>query len=464
MLFGVNLNSLVLSLKACGKCGNVWVKNNSRLANRNSKTEDFEANIKRLGLISFCMAMRDDSTMNTITTKHHNRGNRKHRICRIYPCISYKSPLLKTSHCFRLSKFIAAITCIYCIFVNKKNITEWTISYDQKALLGEIKQLIEQSRHKVAIAVNSEISMLYWHVGNHINNEVLDNKRAEYGKNVIPTLSQQLTTEYGKGWSERHLWSCLKFAQAYTDLPILHTLCAELSWSHIRLIINVEDKLKRDFYIQMAKHEHWSVRTLKERMRSMLYERTAISKKPEETVKNDLSILKNEEKLSPDLVFKDPYFLDFLGLKDNYSEKDLESSILAELQNFIIELGSDFAFLARQKRITIDNTDYYIDLLFYHRELKCLVVIELKIGEFEAAHKGQMELYLRYLEKYEQKQDENPPIGLILCTGKNQEHVELLQLHKSNIKVADYLTALPPQKLLKEKLHKAIEIARQKIK
>lgn len=212
----------------------------------------------------------------------------------------------------------------------------------------------------------------------------------------------------------------------------------------------------------MCKLEKWSVRTLKDRINSMLYERTAISKKPEELIQKEIDSLRNSQKLSPDLVFRDPYFLDFLGLKDIYSEKDLEDSILAELQKFIIEFGSDFAFLARQKRITIDNDDYYIDLLFYHRRLKCLVAIDLKLGKFEASYKGQMELYLRWLEKYEMLEGENLPIGLILCAAKNEEHIELLQLEHSNIKVAEYLTKLPELKLLEEKLHKAIEIAREK--
>jgi predicted nuclease of restriction endonuclease-like (RecB) superfamily len=225
----------------------------------------------------------------------------------------------------------------------------------------------------------------------------------------------------------------------------------------------MEVSLKRDFYIEMCKLEKWSTRRLQERIQSMLYERTAISKKPEQTIKNDLELLNKEQKLSTDLVFKDPYVLDFLGLKDTYSEKDLESTIIAELQRFISEFGSDFAFLARQKRITIDTTDYYIDLLFYHRRLKCLVAIDLKIGNFEASYKGQMELYLRYLEKYEQVEGENLPIGLILCSGKNEEHVELLQLDKSNIRVADYLTVLPSQEVLKQKLHQAIENARSRV-
>lgn len=176
-----------------------------------------------------------------------------------------------------------------------------------------------------------------------------------------------------------------------------------------------------------------------------------------------MTALKDEQKISPDVVFRDPYVLDFLGLKDTYSEKDLETTIVAELQRFIIELGSDFAFLARQKRIIIDYRDYKIDLLFYHRRLKCLVAIDLKLGEFEAEFKGQMELYLRYLEKYERIEDENLPIGLILCAGKNEEHIELLQLDKSNIRVAEYLTALPEKALLQQKLHQAIEIARSRL-
>ena len=217
------------------------------------------------------------------------------------------------------------------------------------------------------------------------------------------------------------------------------------------------------FYFEMCKIENWSTRTLQERINSMLYERTAISKKPEETIKNELVQLNKTSQLTPDLVFRDPYFLDFLGLKDTYSEKDLETAIVAELQRFISELGSDFAFLARQKRLMIDNRDYYIDLLFYHRRLKCLIAIDLKIGEFDAAHKGEMELYLGYLEKHEAVKDENPPIGLILCTGKNPEHIELLQLHKSNIKVADYFTILPSKEILLDRLHKAIAIAQNQI-
>lgn len=334
----------------------------------------------------------------------------------------------------------------------------------QGLLLYEIKNLIEDSKQQIAVTVNTSLSMLYWQIGKRINEEILKDQRAEYGKQIIASLSNQLSESYGSGWSKRQLHHCIRFAEIFTDFQIVHTLCTQLSWSHIRLIIPLEDELKRLFYIEICKLEKWSVRTFQERINSMLYERTAISKKPEETIKNELQKLNETNQITPDLVFRDPYFLDFLGLKDSYSEKDFETAIIAELQRFISELGSDFAFLARQKRLMIDNRDYYLDLLFYHRRLKCLIAIDLKIGEFDAAYKGEMELYLGYLEKHEAVEGENQPIGLILCTGKNPEHIELLQLHKSNIKVADYFTILPSKEILLDRLHKAIAIAQNNIK
>ncbi len=164
---------------------------------------------------------------------------------------------------------------------------------------------------------------------------------------------------------------------------------------------------------------------------------------------------------SPDLLLKDPYVLDFLGLSDRYLEKDLEDAILREMELFLLELGAGFSFVARQKRVQIDNDDFYIDLLFYNRKLRRLVAIELKLGDFKAEYKGQMELYLRWLAKYEQQEQEGPPIGIILCAGKKQEQIELLELGKSGIHVAEYLTVLPPREALQAKLHQAIENARQ---
>ncbi|UZO80270.1 PDDEXK nuclease domain-containing protein [Aquimarina sp. ERC-38] len=326
----------------------------------------------------------------------------------------------------------------------------------------EIQLLIEQSKQQVALSVNTTMSLMYWQIGRKINKEVLKYERGTYGKQIVLLLSKQLTTEYGKSFSEKNLRRMMQFASCFPKENIVVPMIRQLSWTHILALIPMEDPLKRKFYLQLCIHEKWSVRTFRERIKSMLYERTAISKKPEETIRKDLAKLYKDQNISPDLVFRDPYFLDFLGLSDSYSEQDLESSILIELQRFIIELGSDFAFMARQKRIMIDSRDYYIDLLFYHRRLKSLVAIDLKIGEFEASFKGQMELYLRYLEKYEIVEGENSPIGLILCTGKNEEHVELLQLDKSNIRIAEYLTLLPSKEILQNKLHRAIEIAKNK--
>jgi len=225
----------------------------------------------------------------------------------------------------------------------------------------------------------------------------------------------------------------------------------------------IKDELKRDFYSELCIHERWSSRQLQERIDSQLFERTTISRKPEETIASDLQALRTSKTISPDLSFRDPYILDFLGLGDKYSEHDLESAILAELQHFILEFGHDFAFMERQKRITIDHEDYYIDLLFYHRSLRCLVAIELKLGEFRAAYKGQMELYLRYLEKYEMREGENLPVGLLLCSGKNDEHIELLQLNQGNIRVAEYITQTIPKDVLIAKLHSSIELARKRL-
>lgn len=195
----------------------------------------------------------------------------------------------------------------------------------------------------------------------------------------------------------------------------------------------------------------------------MLYERTALAKQPEEVIRRDLELLRNERKMSPDIAFHDPYFLDFLGLEDDFSEKDLESAIVSELQKFITEMGNDFAFMARQKRISVDDEDYYIDLLFFNRRLRCMVAIDLKLSNFKAAYKDQMELYLRWLERNEMLEGENKPIGLILCAGKNEEHIELMHLHESNIRVADYITKLPDRKVLEQKLQQAVERAKMRI-
>lgn len=330
-------------------------------------------------------------------------------------------------------------------------------------LLTDICQLIESTRSQVAATVNSAMTLMYWHIGDRINREVLGGERAAYGKQIVENLALKLTEEFGKGFDSKSLRKMMQFASVFPDIQIVAPLVGKLSWSHFLQVIPIDDDLARNFYLTMAADQRWSKRTLKAKIDGMLYERTAIAKQPECVILNDLEELRNERKMSADLVFQDPYVLDFLGLHDNYSEKDLESAIVAELQRFITELGNDFAFMARQKRITVDNEDYYIDLLFYHRRLRCLVAIDLKLGKFQAGYKGQMELYLRWLEKYDMAEGENKPIGLILCAGKNEEHIELMHLDESNIRVADYMTKLPERKLLERKLQQAIQCARNRL-
>lgn len=331
-----------------------------------------------------------------------------------------------------------------------------------ETLILDLKQLIEDSRRQVAVQVNSAITILYWEIGKRIKQEVLNYKRAEYGKQILHNLSKELTQTYGKGWSEQQLRHCLRLVDTFTDDKILSTLWRELTWSHIKMLMYIDEPLKRDFYTEMCKIERWSVRQLDDRIDSMLYERTAISRKPEETIANDIDLLRKEKKMTPDLAFRDPVFLNFLGLHDSYSENDLEMAILANLQSFILELGSDFAFLARQKRITIDNVDYFIDLLFYHRKLKRLVAIELKLGKFKVEHKSQLEFYLRWLDKNEKAEGENTPLGILLCAEKSDALIELLELDKSGIHVAQYLTELPSKEVLQLQLQKSIAAAKAK--
>jgi predicted nuclease of restriction endonuclease-like (RecB) superfamily len=330
----------------------------------------------------------------------------------------------------------------------------------QEQLLSDLRKLIHEARTGVAQAVNSALVLLYWQVGDRIRIEILKSKRAAYGDEILSTLSKELVAEYGGGYSVPNLSRMTRLAEYFPDRHIVAALSRQLSWSHFVEIIPLRDDLKREFYAEMCRIERWSVRTLRRKIAGMLYERTALSRKPDQLIRQELAALREEDKLSPDLVFRDPYFLDFLGLKNTYSEKDLESAILQELETFILELGAGFTFVARQKRITVDSADYYLDLLFFHRKLRRLVVIELKMGAFQAADKGQMELYLRWLERYEMEPGEEPPLGLILCADKSDEHVELLQLERSGIRVAAYLTELPPKKLLERKLRQTALQAR----
>ena len=330
-------------------------------------------------------------------------------------------------------------------------------------LLGDIRQLIESSHSQLAATVNSALTLLYWHIGQRIRSEVLQGERATYGEQIVLALSKQLEADYGRGFSVKNLRHMLRFAEVFPALEIVSTLSRQLAWSHFLELIYLKDDLQRDFYSQMCSQERWSVRTLRERKDALLFERTALSHQPEALIASELATLRDTRALTPALVLKDPYVLDFLGLQDRYLEKDLEDAILRELENFLLELGAGFTFVARQKRIQIDNDDFYIDLLLYNRRLKRLVAIELKLGDFKAADKGQMELYLRWLAKHEQEPGEAPPLGIILCSGKKQEQIELLELGTSGIHVAEYLTTLPPREVLQAKLHEAIARSRARL-
>lgn len=330
-------------------------------------------------------------------------------------------------------------------------------------LSQEVAALIRSAKQRAAAAINNEITLLYWQVGNRIRQEVLGGGRADYGKQVIATLATELTAQYGKGWSKRNLAQMVKFAEVFTDAHIVQTLSAQLSWSHFVILCAIDYPLKRDFYTSMAMQERWSTRTLDERIGALLFERTAISKKPDETIVAELTELRVSGQYNKNLLLKDPYILDFLELNDRYLEKDLEDAILRDIEQFLLELGAGFTFVARQKRIQIDNDDFYIDLLFYNRKLKRLVAIDLKLEKFKHSHKSQMELYLSWLKKYETEEGENPPLGIILCSSKKQEQIELLEMEGSDIHVAEYLTRLIDVELLEQKLQHSIANAKQRL-
>lgn len=334
-------------------------------------------------------------------------------------------------------------------------------SSQYKKLMNDIIHLIQQGQQRVATEVNATIVLLYWSIGKRINDELLEDKRGEYGDKIIESVSQQLSLDFGKGYSRSALFRMVRFARLYPNPEIVATVSRQLSWSHIIILCQLEDHIQRDFYMQMSCVEGWSVRVLRKKMDSMLFERTAISNQPERVIEHELEKLKQTQQLTPQFVFKDPCILDFMGLGTKYSESDLESAILDHISEFIQELGTDFCFLARQKRMSTKNKDRYLDLLFFHRGMRRLVAIELKMGDFEPEHKGQMEWYLRWLDKNERKAGEEKPVGIILCANKDQEDVEYLELDQTGIHVSQYLTELPPKKLLEEKLHAAIAYARQ---
>ncbi len=336
------------------------------------------------------------------------------------------------------------------------------LAHVDPALLPDVSQLIADAKSRAAQQLNAELTLLYWQVGRRIGKSVLQGERGTYGKEVIAELSKRLTAVHGRGWGPKQLHHCLRFAETFPDEQIVYALRRQLSWTHLRSLTYIDDPLKRHFYLQMAVQERWSTRTLSERIDSQLFERTAISKKPQVTIEKELAAL-SEGQVSESVVLKDPYLLDFLDLNDSYLEKDLEDAILRELQHFLLEMGSGFSFVARQYRIQVDDDDYFIDLVLYNRKLRRLIAIDLKVGRFKPEYKGQMELYLRWLAQNEQEPGEEMPLGIILCAGKKQEQIELLELDAAGIHVAEYLTTLPPREILEKRLHEAVVNARARL-
>jgi predicted nuclease of restriction endonuclease-like (RecB) superfamily len=341
----------------------------------------------------------------------------------------------------------------------KKNLPP-TMHVDEAALLGDLHNLVRSARQRIAAAAYSAQTLLCWHMGRRLAQEHLQSGRAAYGKQILVTVSQELTTEYGRGFSYAELTRMIRFAEAFPGEAIVVTLSQQLSWSHFHALLPIKDPLARDFYAEMCRIERWDVRTLRQKIGGILYQRTALSKRPEAVISAEIDKLRDGQ-MSPDTVFRDPYLLDLLGLQGAYSERDLESAILREIEGVLLELGTGFCFVARQKRMSVGKDDFHLDLLFYHRHLRRLIAVELKLESFQPAHVGQMELYLRWLDKHERAPGEEPPIGLILCADADAEQVELLQLDAKSIRVSEYLTALPPLTLLRERLHQAIEHARE---
>lgn len=322
----------------------------------------------------------------------------------------------------------------------------------ENSLFDELSQLIQQSQRQLVRQANSTLTTLFWDIGTRINKEVLQSKRAEYAKQIVSTLSTQLKEQYGRNFEERNLRRMMQFAEQFPDIEPILPLAKQLSWSHFVELLPLKTQEAKLFYAHAAVNQALGIRDLRKQISTKTFERTDIANS--QNISNHPAIHNN---------FKDPYFLDFLGLQDTYLEKDLERAILRELETFILELGKGFAFIERQKRMIIDGEDFHLDLLFYHRNLKRLVAIELKLGKFEAQHKGQMELYLKWLDKYEKKDGELPPIGLILCAESRREQVELLEMHKDGIMVAEYWTELPPKKELEKRLHAILIEAKERI-
>ena len=319
-------------------------------------------------------------------------------------------------------------------------------------LVERVSVLINEARESIASYANATLTMTYWQVGAIIEAEVLGNERADYGAQIVASLARQLTERFGRGFEEKNLRRMIKFAQQFPDAEIVASLARQLSWTHFVALMPLKSGEARAFYADQAIAGRLSVRELKRAIQRKAYERREIANaqiEPGSAVPAD--------------TFNDPYLLDFLGLHDQFLEADLEAAILRDLEPFLLEVGTGFTFVERQKRMIIDDLDFHLDLLLYHRPLRRLVAVELKIGKFDARHEGQMKLYLKWLDRYERQEGEEAPIGLILCTEASREQVELLEMHKDGIVVAEYWTALPPKQELEERLQAMLRSARERL-
>ena len=312
--------------------------------------------------------------------------------------------------------------------------------------------LVDEAQRAATRQVNSTLVLRNWHLGRLISDAVLGDERGEYGRQIVSSLARQLTARYGRGFARPSLYRMVQFARTFTEPEIVSSPMRQLGWTALVQVMAVKSPEAREYYIAQAVEKNLSVAELEGVIDRRGYERREIANaqvKPGSAVPLD--------------AFKDPYLLDFLGLKDTFAEHDLESAIIRELEPFLLEAGDGWSFVGRQKRMVIDDKDFRLDLLFFSRPLRRLVAVELKLGRFKAAYKGQMELYLSWLDQFERREGEESPIGLILCTETSPEQIELLQMGASGIAVAEYWTALPPKEKLEERLAELLRAARERI-
>ena len=331
--------------------------------------------------------------------------------------------------------------------------TSQIISSDNQ-IFQQIKKLLHSAKSKIATSINTQMVKVYFEIGRIIvEYEQQGKEKAEYGKATLKILSKKLTKEFGRGFSERNLEYMRKFYLCYS---ISQTASAEfkLSWSHYVLLIHLDD-LSRKFYEIETVKSHRGVRELDRQISSQLFERLAISKNDAE-----ISKLSSEGQIieNPDDIIKEPYVLEFLDLEHKkYSENELETKIIDNLEHFLLELGTGFAFVGRQKRFSFENKHFYVDLVFHNRLLKCFVLIDLKIGEITHQDLGQMQMYVNYYDRFEKLPEENPTIGILLCKKKNKTVVEMTLPEKSNIYAKEYQLYLPTKKQLEEQINKVIK-------